>query len=42
VAQLDASLGALEVSLDEATVSRLDELFPPVGRGGPAPEAWAW
>jgi NDP-hexose 2,3-enoyl reductase len=42
VAQLDASLGALEVSLDEATLSRLDEVFPPVGKGGPAPEAWAW
>jgi NDP-hexose 2,3-enoyl reductase len=42
VAQLDASLGALAVSLDEATLSRLDAVFPPVGKGGPAPEAWAW
>jgi NDP-hexose 2,3-enoyl reductase len=40
--QLDASLGALEVSLDDATLARLDELFPPIGKGGPGPEAWAW
>ena len=40
--QLDASLGALEVELDEETLGRLDELFPPVGKGGPGPEAWAW
>jgi NDP-hexose 2,3-enoyl reductase len=42
VEQLDASLGALPVSLDEDTMARLDELFPPVGKGGPGPEAWAW
>jgi NDP-hexose 2,3-enoyl reductase len=42
VAQLDASLGALGVSLDEAVLAKLDELFPPVGNGGPGPEAWAW
>jgi NDP-hexose C3-ketoreductase / dTDP-4-oxo-2-deoxy-alpha-D-pentos-2-ene 2,3-reductase len=40
--QLDGSLRALEIKLDEATLSRLDELFPPVGNGGPGPEAWAW
>jgi NDP-hexose 2,3-enoyl reductase len=40
--QLDASLRALEVSLDEPTRTKLDELFPPVGAGGPGPEAWAW
>ncbi|HET8684609.1 MAG TPA: aldo/keto reductase, partial [Micromonosporaceae bacterium] len=40
--QLDASLGALEVSFDEATLAKLDELFPPVGSAGPGPEAWAW
>jgi NDP-hexose 2,3-enoyl reductase len=40
--QLDASLGALAVQLTEETLARLDELFPPVGNGGPAPEAWAW
>ncbi|PWU61733.1 aldo/keto reductase [Micromonospora globispora] len=40
--QLDRNLGALEVKLDEATLNRLDELFPPIGNGGPGPEAWAW
>lgn len=42
VEQLDGSLRALSVSLDQATLDRLDELFPPVGKGGPGPEAWAW
>jgi NDP-hexose 2,3-enoyl reductase len=42
VEQLDAALRALDVSLDSAALARLDELFPPVGRGGPGPEAWAW
>jgi NDP-hexose C3-ketoreductase / dTDP-4-oxo-2-deoxy-alpha-D-pentos-2-ene 2,3-reductase len=42
VEQLDSSIGALDVRLDDATLARLDELFPPVGRGGPGPEAWAW
>ncbi|MDG4763476.1 aldo/keto reductase [Solwaraspora sp. WMMD406] len=42
IAQLDGALGALDVTLDEATLQRLDELFPPVGQGGPGPEAWAW
>lgn len=40
--QLDASLGALDVVLTDDVLARLDELFPPVGSGGPAPEAWAW
>jgi NDP-hexose C3-ketoreductase / dTDP-4-oxo-2-deoxy-alpha-D-pentos-2-ene 2,3-reductase len=42
VEQLDNSLRALEIKLAEATLARLDELFPPVGNGGPGPEAWAW
>jgi NDP-hexose 2,3-enoyl reductase len=42
VEQLDGSLGALEIELTAQTLARLDELFPPVGKGGPAPEAWAW
>jgi NDP-hexose 2,3-enoyl reductase len=42
VEQLDNSLRALEIKLDEATLARLDELFPPIGNGGPGPEAWAW
>jgi NDP-hexose 2,3-enoyl reductase len=40
--QLDGSLRALSITLDQETLDRLDELFPPVGRGGPGPEAWAW
>jgi NDP-hexose C3-ketoreductase / dTDP-4-oxo-2-deoxy-alpha-D-pentos-2-ene 2,3-reductase len=40
--QLDNSLRALGVKLDDKTLARLDELFPPVGNGGPGPEAWAW
>lgn len=40
--QLDTSLNALTVTLDEATLKRLDGLFPPVGDGGAGPEAWAW
>jgi NDP-hexose 2,3-enoyl reductase len=42
VAQLDATLGALEVEFTDEVLARLDELFPPVGKGGPGPEAWAW
>jgi len=42
IEQLDASLSAVTIKLDEATLKRLDELFPPVGKGGPGPEAWAW
>jgi NDP-hexose 2,3-enoyl reductase len=41
-AQLDAAIGALSVNLDKAALRRLDDLFPPIGGGGPAPEAWAW
>ena len=40
--QLENSLRALELQLDDDTLAKLDELFPPVGSGGPAPEAWAW
>lgn len=40
IAQLDGSLRALEVTLDEETMAKLDEIFP--GPGGPAPEAYAW
>jgi NDP-hexose 2,3-enoyl reductase len=40
--QLDNSLQALDIKLDDKTLARLDELFPPVGNGGPGPEAWAW
>jgi NDP-hexose 2,3-enoyl reductase len=42
VEQLDNSLRALDITLDDQTLARLDELFPPIGNGGPGPEAWAW
>jgi aryl-alcohol dehydrogenase-like predicted oxidoreductase len=38
--QLQGTLRAPEIVLDEATLARLDEIFP--GPGGPAPEAYAW
>jgi aryl-alcohol dehydrogenase-like predicted oxidoreductase len=40
VEQLERITRALEIKLDEATLKRLDEIFP--GPGGPAPEAFAW
>jgi NDP-hexose C3-ketoreductase / dTDP-4-oxo-2-deoxy-alpha-D-pentos-2-ene 2,3-reductase len=39
VEQLRSALPALSLSLDDATMTRLDELFP---GPGPAPEAYAW
>jgi NDP-hexose 2,3-enoyl reductase len=42
VAQLDGSTRALTIELSEKTLSELDQIFPPIGKGGPAPEAWAW
>ncbi|MBB3069295.1 aryl-alcohol dehydrogenase-like predicted oxidoreductase [Paenibacillus baekrokdamisoli] len=38
--QFERSLRAVEVELDEATMKRLDEIFP--GPGGQAPNAYAW
>ena len=38
--QLEGSLRALEIKLDEDTLAKLDEIWP--GPGGPAPEAYAW
>jgi aryl-alcohol dehydrogenase-like predicted oxidoreductase len=38
--QLERSMRALEIRLDEEALKRLDEIFP--GPGGPAPEAYAW
>ena len=38
--QLNGSLRALEIDLDEETLARLDEIWP--GPGGRAPEAYAW
>jgi len=40
VEQLTDALAVPELTLDDATLDRLDEIFP--GPGGPAPEAYAW
>ena len=40
IEQLESSLRAPEIALDEDTMNKLDEIFP--GPGGPAPEAYAW
>ncbi|MCZ6676317.1 MAG: aldo/keto reductase [Candidatus Poribacteria bacterium] len=40
VEQLDQNLSALELSLDDETLARLDKIWP--GPGGEAPEAYAW
>jgi len=44
LAQLDGSLRAVDLKLDEDTLTKLDELFPAPGPNGskPAPEAYAW
>ena len=38
--QLEGSLRALEISVSEETLKKLDEIWP--GPGGEAPEAYAW
>ena len=40
LAQLEAATRALTITLDEAALKRLDEIWP--GPGGEAPEAYAW
>jgi len=40
VEQLESSLRATEIVLDEATLKAIDEIFP--GPGGEAPKAYAW
>jgi aryl-alcohol dehydrogenase-like predicted oxidoreductase len=40
IEQLDQNAACLEISLDETTRKRLDEIWP--GPGGEAPEAYAW
>jgi NDP-hexose 2,3-enoyl reductase len=39
---LEAAVGTLDLRLPDTTLTQLDELFPPIGNGGPAPEAWCW
>jgi NDP-hexose 2,3-enoyl reductase len=41
-AQLDGTIRAAEITLAGDTLALLERLFPPVGSGGPGPEAWAW
>jgi aryl-alcohol dehydrogenase-like predicted oxidoreductase len=38
--QLESALRALDLTLDEKSLTRLDEIWP--GPGGTAPEAYAW
>ncbi len=38
--QLEGGLRALDITLEEAALARIDEIFP--GPGGTAPEAYAW
>jgi NDP-hexose 2,3-enoyl reductase len=40
--QLDLPIAALSAPLDAEALAVLDDIFPPIGNGGPAPEAWAW
>jgi aryl-alcohol dehydrogenase-like predicted oxidoreductase len=42
--QLDGSLRALQITLGDDTLAKLDKLFPPPASNGakPAPEAYAW
>jgi aryl-alcohol dehydrogenase-like predicted oxidoreductase len=40
IGQLDENIAALNITLDETTLKRLDEIWP--GPGGQAPEAYAW
>jgi aryl-alcohol dehydrogenase-like predicted oxidoreductase len=40
IEQLTAAERDIDLALDEATVKRLDEIWP--GPGGAAPEAYAW
>ncbi len=40
IEQLESAVRATEITLDEATLEQLDEIFP--GPGGEAPKAYAW
>jgi len=40
VEHVGSAVAALETQLGSDELTRLDELFPAVGNGGPAPEAW--
>ena len=40
--QLDGPLRALRADPEQRDPGLARRLFPPVGKGGPGPEAWAW
>jgi aryl-alcohol dehydrogenase-like predicted oxidoreductase len=40
IEQLESTLRATDITLDEGTLERLDEIFP--GPGGEAPVAYSW
>ncbi|MER5355650.1 aldo/keto reductase [Kitasatospora sp. NPDC002551] len=40
--QLESALNAMRLELTDEVLAELDRLFPPIGNGGPGPEAWAW
>ena len=40
IKQLDSNVKALDITLDEETLKKLDEIWP--GPGNQAPEAYAW
>ena len=40
--QLDGALRSVELTLSGETLATLERLFPAIGGGGAAPEAWAW
>ncbi|MGO1050395.1 aldo/keto reductase [Crossiella sp. CA198] len=40
--QLIGALNAMELELPAPLLEELELIFPPVGNGGPGPEAWAW
>ncbi|MFJ8677662.1 aldo/keto reductase [Streptomyces sp. NPDC093589] len=42
IGQLESALGALDLNLPDELLAEIDQLFPPLGKGGPGPEAWAW
>jgi NDP-hexose 2,3-enoyl reductase len=42
IEHLLGALRALELEIGHDLAKELDAMFPPVGNGGPAPEAWAW
>ncbi|MFG3440064.1 aldo/keto reductase [Nonomuraea sp. NPDC047897] len=42
LAHLDDAVESLDLRLADDVLDELERMFPPIGNGGPAPEAWAW